>query len=85
MYAKFQANWLRDNKVMVQTNRKCCKNDNQRDITQRQYTMSNGFCALHSVLLQKTHMPSFKSIGLEIPWLCSRQAEHTVKMMIKGK
>ena len=41
----------------------------KREITHRQHKVHD-HCALHSVLLQQTQIPSFKSIGHEITKLC---------------
>ena len=73
MHAKFEVIPIRDDKVMLQTRGKHCKNDDQGEITQRQHKVEICFCALHSVLLHQANTPSFKSIRYEMTKLFSGQ------------
>ena len=85
MHIEFEDVKAIDDKVIFKTSRKCCKTYNKREITHRQYEVRYGSFTLHSVLLQQTQMPSFKSIRLEMTKLCSGLRTILKNFQIQGQ
>ena len=69
--------------VIFRAGNKCCKNDIQREITQRQHKVELQFLGTALLNIATNKHTKFKVIPPQNDKVCSRQARNAIKMKVK--